>query len=202
MSRSDRGNSAEVRRRIAVEAARMIAEQGMRDYHTAKLKAAQLLGFGEQVPLPRNVEIETALREHQRLFQAASQPGALVRLRDAAVEAMRFLDRFQPRLVGAVLEGTADEHSAICLHVFSENAEQAIRFLLDHGIPYELQDRRLRFGGNVEQALPVVLFSAGEVVVDLTIFPLDGLRQAPLDRISERPMQRAGINRLLELLKP
>jgi len=193
------GNSAEVRRRIAVQAARLIAEQGLRDYHAAKLKAAQLLGLGEQAALPRNVEIEAALREHQRLFQAESQPGNLRRLRDVAVEAMRFLESFQPRLVGAVLDGTADEFSAVCLHAFSDQQEQVIRFLGEHGIPYELQDRRLRFGGNPDKEFPVLLFSAGDTVIDLTVFPLDGLRQAPLDRISEHPMQRAGLQRLLEI---
>ena len=35
----------EQRRRIAVEAAKLIAEEGLRDYRQAKLKAAQRLGF-------------------------------------------------------------------------------------------------------------------------------------------------------------
>ena len=200
MAASNRGNSAESRRRIAVEAARLIAEQGLRDYHSAKLKAAQLLGLGEATALPRNAEIEAALREHQRLFQASTQPGNLARLRNVAVEAMRFLDSFQPRLVGAVLEGTADEYSAVCLHVFVEQPERVIGFLDEHGIPFELQDRRLRFSGSVEEEFPALLFSAGGTTIDLTVFSLDGLRQAPLDRISERSMQRANLSRVLDLL--
>lgn len=200
MAVSNRGNTPELRRRIAVEAARLIAEQGLRDYHAAKLKAAQMLGLDEKTALPRNVEIESALREHQRLFQATCQPGALLRLRRAAVEAMRFLHGFQPRLVGSVLEGTADDHSAICLHVFLEQAERIIGFLEERRIPFELQDRRLRFSGSIETALPVLLFTAGDTVIDLTVFPLDGLRQAPLDRISAQPMQRATLGRLLDIL--
>ncbi|MEZ5461392.1 MAG: hypothetical protein R3F00_06250 [Dokdonella sp.] len=200
MAASGHANSAELRRRIAVEAARLISEQGLRDYHAAKLKAAQQLGLGEKAALPRNVEIEAALREHQRLFQASSQPAQLARLREAAVEAMRFLQPFQPRLVGPVLDGTADAHSAVCLHVFSEQPERVMSFLDEHRIPFELQDRLLRYGTNVEQRFPVLLLSADDTVVDLTVFPLDGLRQAPQDRISDRPMQRAGLIRLLEIL--
>ena len=56
--------ATEVRRRIAVEAARLLTEQGMRDFHQAKRKAALNLGFGDNVTLPRNDEVEDALREH------------------------------------------------------------------------------------------------------------------------------------------
>ena len=105
---SDR--SDEKRRRIAVEAARLITEQGLRDYHQAKLKAAERLGYGDDQDLPRNTEVEEALREHQRLFQADTHPALLEGLRDTAREALRYFASFQPRLVGAVLEGTADAH--------------------------------------------------------------------------------------------
>lgn len=195
------GNAAESRRLIAVQAARLIADQGMRDYHAAKLKAAQLLGLGEKAALPRNAEIESALREHQRLFQSATQPGELARLRGVAIEAMRFLDRFQPRLVGAVLDGTADEHSAVCLHVFCELPEQIIGFLDEHGVRCEHQDRKLRFGSGIEREFPVLLFHAGDAAIDLTVFPLDGLRQPPLDRVAECPMPRASLARVLELFE-
>ena len=118
---------------IAQEAARLMSEHGIRDFHRAKLKAAERLGILDTQALPRNHEIEQALREHQRLFQAESQPRLLQQRREAAVEAMRFLQAFEPRLVGAVLEGTADTHSAICLHVFSDDPEAVGLYLHEHG---------------------------------------------------------------------
>lgn len=194
-----RDTAANMRRRIAVEAARLIAEQGLRDYHAAKLKAASHFGHPDSLPLPRNAEIEEALREHQRLFQAGSQPLQLARLRDAALEAMRFLARFEPRLVGAVLEGTADEYSAVCLHLFADDPDELTMFLRANGIPFDQQERRLRLDADQTGDYPALLFSAGGTPIDLTVFPLDGLRQAPLDRISERPMRRASVDALLEL---
>ncbi|HMM68454.1 MAG TPA: hypothetical protein PKC03_16075 [Dokdonella sp.] len=188
-----------MRRRIAVEAARLIAEQGLRDYHAAKLKAASYFGQPDSLPLPRNAEIEEALREHQRLFQAGSQPLRLARLRDAALEAMRFLARFEPRLVGPVLEGTADEYSAVCLHLFTDDPDELAMFLRANGIPFDQQERRLRLDADHTGDYPALLFSAGGTPIDLTVFPLDGLRQAPLDRISERPMRRASVDALREL---
>ena len=58
----------ERRSRLATEAARLMAEGGIRDFHQAKLKAAQRLGIRDDASLPRNREIEDALRQYQRLF--------------------------------------------------------------------------------------------------------------------------------------
>lgn len=195
-SSKGRGNAADVRRSIAVEAARLIAEQGMRDYHEAKLKAAARLGLSQDAPLPRNLEIEDALREHQRLFQATSQPQQLQRLRETASEALRFFAAFQPRLVGAVLEGTADEYSGVCLHLFADNAREVITFLENQQIPFEEESRRLRTSRDTDEEFPALVFSAGGIPVDLTVFPLDGLRHAPLDRVDGRPMRRASLSAL------
>ena len=79
----------ERRRRLAHEAARLMAESGIRDYHQAKLKAAERLGIHDDASLPRNREIEDALREYQRLFQGDVQAG-LQQRREAALRAMEF----------------------------------------------------------------------------------------------------------------
>ena len=183
--------SAEVRRRIAVEAARLLTEQGMRDFHQAKSKAALNLGLGDNVALPRNDEVEDALREHQRLFQSASQPARLQQLREVAIEAMGFLQSFQPRLVGAVLEGTADQHSAVCLHVFADNPREVMTFLADQRIPFAEETRRLRSDSRNERDYPVLSFLADDIAIDLTVFNRSETQHAPLDRITLRPMRRA-----------
>ncbi|GAB3787098.1 hypothetical protein GCM10028797_19480 [Dyella agri] len=177
-----------------------MSEHGIRDFHRAKLKAAERLGILDTQALPRNQEIEQALREHQRLFLADSQPQLLRARREAAVEAMRFLDRFEPRLVGAVLEGTADAHSAICLHVFSDDPDAVHRYLHEHSVPFETQIRRLRTSRDEQVEFPVLLFAADALPFDLTVLPRDALRQAPLDRIDEKPMRRAALSAVEILL--
>ena len=188
------------RLRIAQEAARLMSEHGIRDFHHAKLKAAERLGILETQALPRNLEIEQALREHQRLFLADSQPQLLQQRREAAVEAMRFLVAFDPRLVGAVLEGTADAHSAVCLHVFSDDPDAVALYLHDHDVPFETQTRRLRNSRDDQPEYPVLLFAADELPFDLTVLPRDALRQAPLDRTDDRPMRRAALAQVEILL--
>lgn len=191
----------EQRRRIAVEAARLISEGGLRDYRQAKLKAAERLGYFDETGLPKNSEIEDALREHQRLFRADEQGRSLRRLRESAREAMRFFARFEPRLVGAVLEGTADEHSAVCLQSYTDQPHEIEALLRDHAIPFEAQTRRLRLDRETAGDFPVFLFSADDCAIDLTVLPYDRLRQAPLDRIDEKPMQRATLAALEALLE-
>ncbi|HET9032014.1 MAG TPA: hypothetical protein VFN25_03815, partial [Dokdonella sp.] len=132
---------------------------------------------------------------------ADTQPAELGLRRAAAVEAMQFFARFEPRLVGATLEGTADAWSAVCLHLFCDNLGELLAFLDDHEIPFEQQERSLRLSADSSAEFPVLLFTAGGVNIDLTVFPLDGLRHAPLDRISERPMRRATLENLLALMQ-
>lgn len=194
------GRSHQMRRRVALEAARLISEHGMRDYRQAKLKAAERLGLHDEQQLPRNREIEDALREHQRLFQSDSQPRALRARRAAAAEAMRFLKPYDPRLVGPVLEGTADAHSAVCLHLFCDAPEEVAIFLHEHGIRPEQRARTLRVDRQRNTNYPVLLFAAADIPIDITIFPRGALRQPPLDRIDERPMRRASLASLEAML--
>jgi hypothetical protein len=181
----------EARRRIAVEAARLMSEGGLRDYRQAKEKAAARLGILDESSLPKNSEIENALREYQRLFHADDQPRALRRLREAAREAMRFFANHEPRLVGAVLDGTADEHSAVCLHLYTDQPHAVLDQLRELRAAYDEQSRRVRIDRAAVREYPALRFVAGETPIDLTVLPYDMLRQAPLDRVNDKPMQRA-----------
>ena len=190
------------RLRIAQEAARLITEQGIRDFRQAKLKAAERLRIVDAQSLPHNTEVEQALREHQRLFLADSQPQWLRERRLAAVEAMHFLAAFEPRLLGAVLEGTADAHSPVCLHVFSDDPDAVTRYLRDNGVPAEIRARHLRHHHHDDDQVeyPVLLFSAGELPFDLTVLPRNALRQAPRNPIDDRPIRRALLSQVQALL--
>lgn len=196
---SARGRS-ELRRRIALEAARIMSESGIRDFALAKRKAAERLGAFDEGSLPKNAEIEDALREHQRLFQADEHPQLLRALREAARAAMEFFARFEPRLVGPVLEGTADRHSAVCLHVFADTPEEVMLLLDEQGIAYGEDQRRLRMTRDTQVEAPVLKVMQDGTAFDLTILPRDAIRQAPVDRVDDKPMRRASLAMLDALL--
>lgn len=190
----------ERRHRLAYEAARLMAEGGIRDYHQAKLKAAERLGIFDDASLPRNREIEEALREYQRLFLGDRQASDLRERRQAAVQALEFFEHFQPRLVGPVLDGTADRNSPVALHLHADDAESVARFLEDQRIPAESRVRRLRLDRERSEDAPVWLFAADGLTFDLTVLPLVQLRQAPLSTLDEKPMKRASLSQVRTLL--
>ncbi len=113
---------------------------------------------------------------------------------------MQLLADFDPRLVGAVLAGTATEHNDIQLHLFAERAESITFRLLDLGIEHEVVERRVRYAIDRVVAYPGVHFEVDDHVVDATVFPLDGIRQAPVSPVDGKPMRRVDAEELEVLL--
>ena len=189
-----------MRQRLAQEAARIMSDSGLPDYQAAKRKAAERLGAHDTRNLPSNSEIEQALIEQQRLFNADGHGQALKSLRGQAADAMRFLDRWRPRLVGPVLQGTADTHSAIQLHLFADTAEEVEMFLLEHQIPHETIERRYRTGPEEHRQYPGFRFMFQDTPIELIVFTDAQDRKPPLSPVSGRPMERASLSQLEEML--
>lgn len=193
--------SENLRRTLAQEAARLMAQHGIHDFLTAKRKAAERFGVTDNGALPKNAEIETALAEYQRLFEGDAHEQTLLAQRQAAREAMRQLREFEPRLVGAVLSGTATGHADVQLHLFCERAETVAIRLMDAGIAHEVTERRVKMSAERVLALPGLRFEIDGQPVDATVFPTDGLRQAPVSPVDGRPMRRASLLEVEALLK-
>jgi hypothetical protein len=189
-----------LRRALAQEAARIMSEHGIRDFLTAKRKAAERFGVVDGSVLPRNTEIEDALAEYQRLFGGTRHTQNLAGKRSTALSAMQLLSDFEPRLVGSVLAGTATEHNDIQLHLFAERPESITFRLMDLGIEHEVVERRVRYGVDRVVAYPGVHFDLEDHTVDATVFPVDGIRQAPVSPVDGKPMRRIDADELEVLL--
>jgi len=185
---------------LAQECARLMAEEGVADFRTAKRKAALRMAVTDKGLLPDNQEIERALLDYQRLFQADRQPRHLRELRQAALEAMRFLACFRPKLVGPVLSGTAGLNTPIQLHLFVDTPKEVALFLMEQRIPFVTSERRLKLGNGDQACLPVFRFSAGDHDLDLTVFAPLAEREAPRSPVDGRPMRRAGSVEIQALL--
>ncbi|MEE9492885.1 MAG: hypothetical protein V3W04_05845 [Gammaproteobacteria bacterium] len=189
-----------IREVIAQEAAKIVVESGVRDYLLAKRKAASMLGFQDSKLLPANTEIEKAVVAHLNLFQADTYLEALSVQRNSAVEAMKFFKLFSPRLVGQVLAGTASRHSVITLHLFADTPEDVIFRLMGENIPFESDSMRFRFSRDEFREYPAFHFTAGEEQIELVVFPVAGLREAPMSPVDGNPMQRASLADVQALL--
>ncbi len=191
MARGKASRDARMRERLVQEAARIMAVEGIRDFSQAKRKAALQLNAPRTTNLPQNREIQAALQDYQRLFGGDRQQSALQSLRRSALEAMAFFAPFRPRLVGQVLDGTAGPDSAVELHCFADTPEDIVFFLMDHDIPFDTEEKRLRFDDEYE-FVPVHHFVAGDTPVNLAVFTGRDRHHPPRSPVDGRPMQRAG----------
>lgn len=187
------------RLRVAAEAARLLAEQGG-DPAVARRKAAERLGFRDPASLPTGDEIREALATHRRLFTAAGSDGLLRRQREAALAAMEFFAEFSPRLVGAVLDGSADARSAIELHLHADDPDAVARKLIERSIPAVQRPRRLRLERGPARELAAWHFEADGLPFELVVLPREAERQGPLDPLDDAPMARANRGALARLL--
>ncbi len=185
---------------LTQECARIMAEEGVQDFRIAKRKAALRLAATDRTALPGNAEIEQALLDYQRLFHADRQAFHLRGLRETALETMRFLVDFRPRLVGPVLSGAAGPYASIHLHLFADTPKDPLMFLMEQRVPFETLEHRLRMSNGDQVWLPAFRFNAGDHLVDLTIFPPLDEREAPCSPIDGRPMRRAGLAEVEALL--
>ncbi|MGE8288648.1 MAG: hypothetical protein ACN6RG_11850 [Stenotrophomonas sp.] len=193
--------NARGRQRIAQEAARLIAESGIQDFEHARRKAASRLGIHEEALWPRLADVEQALREHQRLFASTTQPGALRQRRASALQAMQFLQAFQPRLAGPVLTGLAGDSSPVILHLHCDDAEAVQHFLHDQQIPAEARAWPLQLAGHASrQHYPGWEFAADGIAFELVILPEDAVRQPPVSSDDGKPLPRATLAQLRQLL--
>lgn len=200
-SKSARNNGSDRKRQlVAQETARIIVTQGIRDYRVAKRKAAERLGLSDRGSLPGNSEIEQAIEDYHLIFGGSEHPALLRRLRTTAVTAMEILAAWSPRLVGAVLQGTADDNSAVELHIFSDSAEAVGAHLDAAGIPYRTYERRIKSRKDHIETFAGYEFHCGVTTVQATVFPYDGIRQAPLSPVDGKPMQRADVKTVNDLL--
>lgn len=190
-----------IRQELAQEAARIVLDEGVRDYGLAKRKAAEHLGVDARHEMPANAEIRAAAIERSRLFADSESRQAYRDRLEAAVIVMERLAALEPRLVGPLLDGIVERHARINLHAFAETVEEVILDLGERGIRCDTGERRYRSRQGREQHVPYLAFRGPhETDVEMTVFPLDGIRQAPPSPIDGRPMARAGLTEVERLL--
>lgn len=164
---------------ILQTAARLAVDEGL-DWGSAKRRALRELGLPSRTPLPDNLQMEDAVREHLALFHADTQPRELWALRVLALQWMRRLQAFRPLLGGAVWWGTATRRSDVVIGLFCDDSKSAEIELINQQVRYEPYTT-IGLHGEPVDALGVVVRSVElvqEVAVQLQVYDLDDLRGA------------------------
>lgn len=160
-----------MRKQLAHQAARLIAENGITDYAFAKRKAARQLGAIDTHHLPSNQEIEEALHSYRALYQHEQHPEMLHKLRGEALDAMRLLAPFHPYLTGSVLIGTAGENSDINLMLYSDDPKAVLLFLLKNEVEFDDGEWIVRRGGHEETVPSYTMDSPSGTLIHIIVLP-------------------------------
>ncbi|BBL72665.1 hypothetical protein [Methylogaea oryzae] len=186
-----------MRQLLAQEAARLMVTESIDDYQWAKEKAAQRLGVRDKSYFPRNDAIDQAAQEYARLFAADTHAEHLERLRKTGLEAMEFLQAFDPHLTGGAASGTASAHTPILLELYADTPEQVMNRLLDASIPFSEQDAYVGGqGGKSAKTYPKLTFLVNDASVELLIFPPELRHQ----KMSGKDTPRLSLKQLREVL--
>ena len=178
---------------IASAAARLMAEDGITDFHHAKRKAARQLGLSEHTAYPDNAEIEAELRAYRSLYQEEGHAELILALRQTALGLLDLLVDYSPYLAGSVLDGTAGEHSHIDILLFADSAKEVEIFLLNQGIVFEHVEPRN------DRAEAVLVMETDTADANLVIFPPQ-LERVVLKHRDGRPRERVRADALRALL--
>lgn len=179
-------NSQHLRQLIAQQAARMMAEEGVSDFAYAKKKAGRQIGAVENSILPSNAEIEEELKLYNALFLSEEQPENLRELRVNALFTMQLLERFNPHLTGAVLDGTAGLMAETHIHLFADSIKEVEMFLLNQQIPFDVNEKSYRVmndgkrdkKGDNRKTVPVFTLETEKGLIKLSVFDVDDIRVA------------------------
>jgi len=175
---------------LVLEAARIYVEELLTDYAAAKRKAAERLGLGPRSAMPDNARIQAEVIAYQRLFGGEAYRLRLQQLRRTAVQAMKLLHAFDPRLTGGVVTGAIGDAHRVQLHAFPDKAEIVDVFLADRGFAAEEDERDYRYGDGRIESVPLVRFDAGVIGVDVALFQPGQERRAPLSPADGQPAKR------------
>jgi hypothetical protein len=177
-----------------------MAEEGVQDFAFAKQKAARQAGLTDSNALPDNREIESALREYQSLYQSENQPAELRQLRAVAVKVMRDFAQFDPLLVGAVLNGTANQYSGVTLQLFADDPKSIALFLVNRRYRFDQAEKRVRIGDDWVD-VPQFLLEVDGALVTLAVYSRGDEHLAPGSRLEPEGPQRARLSEVEALLQ-
>jgi predicted nucleotidyltransferase len=196
-------NDDKIRDMIAREAARLMYEDGVREYRDAKRKAAKPFGPEKSLSLgshlPGNAEIHEELARLIAATEKEQHPKRLLEMRMTALRLLELFEDFSPYLVGSVLSGAVTSRSDIDLHLFADSLEEVERLLDRHGIPFETETVSIRKGGAVTDYLHVYLEDRG-TQIECSVYPTRERRNRTVSSITGKPMERASAARLKKII--
>ena len=183
-----------MRARIAAEAARIMAEDGIDNFALAKRKAARRLGASDTESLPRNDEVEAQLHAYRALYQPQEHSERI------AVLAARGAGRHaRIQTVSSISDGPGPQGhcGSLCRDraaAFPQTPKDVEIDLLERGVSFSTQEAR-RFSGERAHAVSVFLLHWQGAPLKLSVFDCRDERLALKTSQAGRVMERGRCRR-------
>ena len=167
-------NTKHIKLAIASKAAELISQEGIRDYHFAKKKAAKYLGFSEKEILPSNYEIDKELILFKNLYQKVDYD-LVQNLKKEALKIMILFEHYKPFISNQFLEGIITKYPIIEINLFTDDIKEIEYILLNQNIHFEIIDVNIH-KKNAAKTLSIYKIDGYEFPIELKIFDTNELK--------------------------
>ena len=171
------------------------------EYLTAKRKAAGQLRIDWKYSpkdLPSNAEIREQVLLLANMLEGERRGEDLRDMRLLALQTMRLLEPFRPRLIGSTLTGHVRKGSDIDLHVFTDHLPALTDALDGHGLAYTIEQKNITKLGKSNVYTHVHLDA--KYPIELTVYTRAEHRTVFRSSITGKPIERANLNELEDLV--
>jgi predicted nucleotidyltransferase len=123
-------NPADLKCKIAREAATLLYFGAEKEYKQAKLKAAKTLGVHF---LPTNLEVALELDRIAEENEGPARKERLIQMRKEALKTMKILETYSPLLIGSVWRGTIHQGSDLDIALYHDLPSEIVNLLKANG---------------------------------------------------------------------
>jgi predicted nucleotidyltransferase len=184
-------------RRLAEEAARLMAEGVESEYLHAKERAASMLGLSSQARLPTNRQIKEYIGQFTKNELGPEQTARqLQAMREIAEEIMSVIENNDPFLIGSTLTGEIRNGSDIDLHAYCDDYRELKDSLAFSG--YEGAEEELV--ENIKGSFVHLRWYEGPYPVEITVYPWSWRHIEMISSVTGKPMKRAAIGAVRRLI--
>lgn len=184
------------RQQICDAAARIIHEDGIRDYQKAKLRACDALQISSKGFLPTNEEIEHAVHRRIALFDCGYHQVIAEKQLATARDILSILSSYQPRVTQALATSLKLKHCPLEIHAFCDSAELVYHELQWRGIAGFMVEKRYRYSNSQYANVPLIVCQLDNCDIEISVFNEKELHRAPVCPTNGRTYERISLKQL------
>jgi predicted nucleotidyltransferase len=163
--------TADLRHKIAREAAILLYFGSEKEYKQAKLKAAQNIGVHI---LPSNLEVALELDKVAQETEGPARTQRLIQMRTEALKMMKLLKEYSPILIGSVWRGTIRRGSDIDIETYHDEPEEIVPIIKAGGLEISRKERTtVTEHGKTETSLHIYAESSEKCPIEIVVRPLE-----------------------------